>query len=116
MLCLVAFEVMSFQNMELLEFKDVKSVPDIIHPYPASLRNNSVPIVIDNGMYTFYLCIMIFIYEFISKVPISAESVGLQVQNLCFFLKTLLQNQEKNVRRKTQLNHLKHHNYKLEMI
>ncbi|XP_066139076.1 actin-related protein 5-like isoform X2 [Euwallacea fornicatus] len=38
--------------MEIVQFIDVKTVPDIVHPYTASLRNNSVPIVIDNGSYT----------------------------------------------------------------
>ncbi|CAH0562286.1 unnamed protein product [Brassicogethes aeneus] len=37
--------------MEILGFKDSKCVPDIVHPYTASLRNNAVPIVIDNGSY-----------------------------------------------------------------
>lgn len=35
--------------MELLQFKDLKSVPDIVHLYTSTLRNNSTPIVIDNG-------------------------------------------------------------------
>lgn len=33
----------------MLEFKDLKPTPDIIHNYTSSLRNNAVPIVIDNG-------------------------------------------------------------------
>lgn len=37
--------------VDVLEFKDIKSVPDIIHPYTSSLKNNGVPIVIDNGSY-----------------------------------------------------------------
>ncbi|KYB26627.1 actin-related protein 5 [Tribolium castaneum] len=37
--------------MEILEFKDLKCVPDIVHPYTPSLRNNSTPIIIDNGSY-----------------------------------------------------------------
>ncbi|KAF6211304.1 hypothetical protein GE061_014421 [Apolygus lucorum] len=37
--------------MEILEFKDIKTVPDVIQPYTASLRNSSIPIVIDNGSY-----------------------------------------------------------------
>lgn len=35
--------------MELIEFKDEKAVPDIVHPYGINLRNNSIPLVIDNG-------------------------------------------------------------------
>ncbi|KAJ8928880.1 hypothetical protein NQ314_018486 [Rhamnusium bicolor] len=35
--------------MELLEFKDTKCTPDIIHPYNSALRDLSVPIVIDNA-------------------------------------------------------------------
>ncbi|KAJ3649385.1 hypothetical protein Zmor_021132 [Zophobas morio] len=37
--------------MEILEFKDLKCIPDIVHSYTPALRNNSVPIVIDNGSY-----------------------------------------------------------------
>ncbi|KAK9506840.1 hypothetical protein O3M35_008702 [Rhynocoris fuscipes] len=37
--------------MEILEFKDVKTVPDIFHPYTNAIKNNSVPLVIDNGSY-----------------------------------------------------------------
>ncbi|KAJ8923958.1 hypothetical protein NQ315_006734 [Exocentrus adspersus] len=37
--------------MELLKFKDTKCIPDVVHPYTSSLKNNSVPIVIDNGSY-----------------------------------------------------------------
>lgn len=35
--------------MELLEFKDAKIVPDIIHPYTSALKNNATIIIIDNG-------------------------------------------------------------------
>lgn len=35
--------------MEILEFKDSKFVPDIIHPYTPTLKSERVPIVIDNG-------------------------------------------------------------------
>ncbi|XP_073985752.1 actin-related protein 5 isoform X2 [Rhodnius prolixus] len=37
--------------MDILEFKDIKTVPDIVHQYTSNLRNNSIPIVIDNGSY-----------------------------------------------------------------
>ncbi|XP_056642695.1 actin-related protein 5 [Diorhabda sublineata] len=37
--------------MELMEFKDPKCIPDIIHSYPLTIRENAVPIVIDNGSY-----------------------------------------------------------------
>ncbi|KAL3289491.1 hypothetical protein HHI36_022912 [Cryptolaemus montrouzieri] len=37
--------------MDLLEFQDLKPSPDIVHSYTPSLRNNSTPIVIDNGSY-----------------------------------------------------------------
>ncbi|XP_044764854.1 actin-related protein 5 [Coccinella septempunctata] len=37
--------------MDLLEFQDLKPVPDIVHTYTSSLRNNSTPIIIDNGSY-----------------------------------------------------------------
>ncbi|CAG9861662.1 unnamed protein product [Phyllotreta striolata] len=37
--------------MDIMEFKDVKSTPDIIHTYPSSIKNNSTPLVVDNGSY-----------------------------------------------------------------
>lgn len=35
--------------MKILDIKDLKTVPDIYHPYSSELRNSSTPIVIDNG-------------------------------------------------------------------
>ncbi|XP_012282152.1 actin-related protein 5 [Orussus abietinus] len=37
--------------MELLELKDVRAVPDIVHTYSEKLRNEYTPLVIDNGSY-----------------------------------------------------------------
>ncbi|XP_058806615.1 actin-related protein 5 [Phymastichus coffea] len=37
--------------MEILELKDVKAVPDIVHLYPDNVKNESLPLVIDNGSY-----------------------------------------------------------------
>ncbi|XP_018333622.1 actin-related protein 5 [Agrilus planipennis] len=37
--------------MELLEFKDWKSVPDIVHCYKSQLSISETPIIIDNGSY-----------------------------------------------------------------
>lgn len=37
--------------METLEFVDTKTVPDIINEYTDELRNNSLPIIIDNGSF-----------------------------------------------------------------
>ncbi|KAK0180138.1 hypothetical protein PV327_005810 [Microctonus hyperodae] len=37
--------------MDILELKDVKSVPDIVHEYSARVKNESIPLVIDNGSY-----------------------------------------------------------------
>lgn len=42
--------------MEFIEFKDVKVVPDPVHPYTDILRSSGLPIVIDNG-------IMFLLYE-----------------------------------------------------
>ncbi|CAG9813223.1 unnamed protein product [Phaedon cochleariae] len=42
---------MNLGKMDVFEFKDAKCNPDIIHPYTQNLKNNSVPIVIDNGSY-----------------------------------------------------------------
>ncbi|XP_041369195.1 actin-related protein 5-like [Gigantopelta aegis] len=36
---------------QVYTFKDEKPVPDIVLEYPASLRQNKIPIVIDNGSY-----------------------------------------------------------------
>lgn len=41
--------------MEILELKDVKAVPDIIHLYHKRIKNESIPLVIDNG--TFITCV-----------------------------------------------------------
>lgn len=35
--------------MEVLELKDVKAVPDIIHSYPDRVKSEATPLVIDNG-------------------------------------------------------------------
>uniref|UniRef100_A0A1B6L6D3 Actin-related protein 5 n=1 Tax=Graphocephala atropunctata TaxID=36148 RepID=A0A1B6L6D3_9HEMI len=37
--------------MEILELKDIKTIPDPIHQYPKYAREGNVPIVIDNGSY-----------------------------------------------------------------
>lgn len=38
--------------MELIEFKDQKAIPDIVHNYDTNLRNNKTPLIIDNGTYS----------------------------------------------------------------
>ena len=43
---------------QVYSFKDEKPVPDIVVEYPASLRQNKVPIVIDNGI-QFILCVVL---------------------------------------------------------
>lgn len=30
-------------------FQDVKTIPDIVHDYPSTLRDEHVPLIIDNG-------------------------------------------------------------------
>lgn len=35
--------------MEILTFQDLKTTPDIIHEYTSFLKENNVPIIIDNG-------------------------------------------------------------------
>ncbi|XP_057325666.1 actin-related protein 5 [Microplitis mediator] len=37
--------------MDIVELKDVKTIQDIIHAYPDKIKNQSVPLVIDNGSY-----------------------------------------------------------------
>ncbi|XP_054269700.1 actin-related protein 5 [Macrosteles quadrilineatus] len=37
--------------MEILQLKDVKTVPDVIHPYPKQAKEGNIPIIIDNGSY-----------------------------------------------------------------
>lgn len=34
---------------EVLQLKDTKTIPDIIHTYTSNLKKAHVPIVIDNG-------------------------------------------------------------------
>ena len=36
--------------MNTFQLKDAKTVPDIVHEYTKDLRNNKVPIIIDNGV------------------------------------------------------------------
>lgn len=38
--------------MEVLELKDVKPIPDIIHLYPNRVKSEATPLVIDNGKHT----------------------------------------------------------------
>lgn len=35
--------------MNTYQLKDMKTVPDIVHEYSKDLKNNHVPIIIDNG-------------------------------------------------------------------
>lgn len=35
--------------MEVLELKDIKAVPDIVHSYPDRVKSEGTPLVIDNG-------------------------------------------------------------------
>ncbi|XP_054007348.1 actin-related protein 5 isoform X1 [Hylaeus anthracinus] len=37
--------------MEILELKDVKAIPDVIHTYPDRVKSEGTPLVIDNGSY-----------------------------------------------------------------
>ncbi|GJQ83179.1 Arp5 [Trypoxylus dichotomus] len=37
--------------MEILTFQDLKTLPDIVHEYSPSLKDNNIPIIIDNGSY-----------------------------------------------------------------
>lgn len=36
-------------ELELIELKDIKAVPDIIHVYPERVKSECTPLVIDNG-------------------------------------------------------------------
>lgn len=36
-------------EIELIELKDIKAVPDIIHIYPERVKADCTPLVIDNG-------------------------------------------------------------------
>lgn len=36
-------------EIELIELKDIKAVPDIIHVYPQRVKSDCTPLVIDNG-------------------------------------------------------------------
>lgn len=37
--------------MDILELKDVKSVADIIHTYSGNVKQDSIPLIIDNGKF-----------------------------------------------------------------
>jgi hypothetical protein len=49
---LLEFETVGVEKMgdNIVTFRDVKPVPDIIHPYETYI-NSSTPIVIDHGMH-----------------------------------------------------------------
>lgn len=34
----------------IIELKDVKPVPDIVQVYPQNVKENHVPLIIDNGL------------------------------------------------------------------
>jgi len=36
-------------ELELIELKDIRAIPDIIHPYPERVKSECTPLVIDNG-------------------------------------------------------------------
>lgn len=60
--------------MEILEFKDSKTIPDIIHPYTSTIRNNATPIIIDNGNKNPNYSVFLIFYL---QVRISVEPAGL---------------------------------------
>lgn len=35
--------------MSIIELKDLKPVPDIVHEYSSNVKDNHVPLIIDNG-------------------------------------------------------------------
>lgn len=45
--------------MEILQLKDIKTVPDPVHSYSSYVRESNTPIVIDNGK----VGITLYIYE-----------------------------------------------------
>jgi hypothetical protein len=40
-------------DFEVLQLKDSRSVPDVIHPYSLDIKRGHIPIVIDNGRVLF---------------------------------------------------------------
>lgn len=40
--------------MDILELKDVKSVADVIHTYSGKVKEESIPLIIDNGRFLNY--------------------------------------------------------------
>jgi len=42
-------------EIELIELKDIKTVPDIIHVYPERVKSECTPLVIDNGNLQLYI-------------------------------------------------------------
>lgn len=71
--------------MEVLQFKDPKCTPDIVHPYTPALRNNNTPIIIDNGK---FLKLSNITSHFCPQAPTSVESGGVAVRSLCCFSAT----------------------------
>ena len=43
------FDNQNMEETEVLELKDAKTVPDIIHQYSLDVKRGHVPLVIDNG-------------------------------------------------------------------
>lgn len=65
--------------MNTFQLKDVKTVPDIVHEYSREIRENHIPIIIDNGNCLhdpFTIFAFQFTHEYKFQVLISVESVG----------------------------------------
>lgn len=41
--------------MDIIELQCLKIVPDIVHEYSSEIKQNQIPLVIDNGMYQNWL-------------------------------------------------------------
>ena len=38
--------------MNIYPLLDLKTTPDIVHEYPSYVKNNNLPLIIDNGKFT----------------------------------------------------------------
>lgn len=48
--------------MDVIELQCLKAVPDIVHEYSSSIKQNHIPLVIDNGMYMVLVFVTFVLY------------------------------------------------------
>lgn len=58
-------------DIELIELKDIRAIPDIVHLYPERVKSECTPLVIDNGLLLTICNIFIVIYSIILLLLLS---------------------------------------------